>query len=526
MVSALGRFEVTYSTACVPYTLTVHKIGNFSPEPQYVYEGDLATTPERLDTTYTYTQPGTYTIYQIINNPPPGESTLDSLTVEFFEPVVPDFEYFYCDNTTIVINITDINYDFYTISTDSTIDTVSQDSHTEITLIQDTANEINIQGYIMDAFPNCGISVATITPAPVAYDFTLEDLHTTYICDNELALDLDFTANENTVYRISYFNESFSDVLFEGILDTGRLHFEPVSLPNPQASICIQVDALQPCTGQVIEGNRVCEDLPQNFTAIDLAYASYEGEDIRIFFENNENGIVSLEKRTEDFLIKRWDSLTTGFLDESISPIRRYDYTLIFIPSCGADTQRIELTPPFITAEQLKPNSYNISWSEGQEIIDTPPLLELSTYNVVDSSNVISVRDPSIPQRINLSYENGDRQAIVLEQVYSDLGLIIRSNPLIYDYEYIVHVPRAFTPNDDGLNDRLEVFGLPSEEFRMLIYNKWGELVYICESTEEFWDGGGKNQKTDHGVYTYYIEFENQEGEVYSQRGSFLLLKN
>ena len=523
--SALGRFEVSYGSGCDPYTINVQRTDPFNTlTPQYVYEGDLATTPEIPDTAYTYTQPGTFMIYQILNTPP-SEPNVDSLEVRIYETMPPNVNTYYCDEQTVVVDVTDTYYDFYTVTGPSSLDTVSSLSQTEVELIPSMENQISVQGYFTNAFPNCGVTTISITPRQLMYDFSLTSFNTTYICDDELAIDLEFSADTNTIYRINYFNADIEEVLYEGNLDTGALLFEPVPLQDPQSDICLRIDAVSLCSGQVIEGTESCNRLPNNFTAIDFAYTTYVGDDILLEFENNENGLISVEKRTEDFLINRWDSITTGFVDPGISPIRQYDYSLIFIPACGADTQRIELTPPRIDARRIKANSFDIFWERGVEILNTEPLVQLTVYNQEDSGEFITIRNPENPQRINLSFDNGDHQRIVMEQVYSDLGLIIRSNSIEKNYEYVVYVPRAFTPDGDGLNDRLEVYGLPSDEFRMNIYNKWGELIYTFTDRDDFWDGGGENQKKDHGVYTYYIEFENQAGEVYSQRGSFVLLK-
>lgn len=50
-------------------------------------------------------------------------------------------------------------------------------------------------------------------------------------------------------------------------------------------------------------------------------------------------------------------------------------------------------------------------------------------------------------------------------------------------------LPNAFTPNDDGDNDGFRCYGLNIEDFRMEIYNRWGELVFESNNLEEEWNG-------------------------------------
>ncbi|MFT5385026.1 MAG: gliding motility-associated-like protein, partial [Saprospiraceae bacterium] len=74
-----------------------------------------------------------------------------------------------------------------------------------------------------------------------------------------------------------------------------------------------------------------------------------------------------------------------------------------------------------------------------------------------------------------------------------------------------IGVPNAFTPNGDGLNDRLEVFlsrnmiegGIVS--FR--IFDRWGAQIYESNDSNESWDGTYRGKLMDVGVYLYFIEY-------------------
>ena len=57
------------------------------------------------------------------------------------------------------------------------------------------------------------------------------------------------------------------------------------------------------------------------------------------------------------------------------------------------------------------------------------------------------------------------------------------------------HIPNAFSPNGDNLNDVFSIVGENIEKAELSIYNRWGELIFKGES----WDG--KNCQS--GVYFY-----------------------
>ena len=77
-------------------------------------------------------------------------------------------------------------------------------------------------------------------------------------------------------------------------------------------------------------------------------------------------------------------------------------------------------------------------------------------------------------------------------------------------------VPNAFTPNRDGLNELFRVAGFTRyiSEFRMRIYNRWGELIFETDDIEGGWDGLNQRngQKSQTGVYLFTVDYVGLEG--------------
>jgi gliding motility-associated-like protein len=68
-------------------------------------------------------------------------------------------------------------------------------------------------------------------------------------------------------------------------------------------------------------------------------------------------------------------------------------------------------------------------------------------------------------------------------------------------------IPNSFTPNGDGLNDifRIETLDVLLE-YSMLIFNRWGQMIYESNEVTKGWDGKYKGKQLESGVYTYRIE--------------------
>ncbi len=95
-----------------------------------------------------------------------------------------------------------------------------------------------------------------------------------------------------------------------------------------------------------------------------------------------------------------------------------------------------------------------------------------------------------------------------------------------------VYVPSAFSPNDDGINDRLTVFASPEvklvDVFR--IYDRWGSLVFeavdFVPNDENFgWDGNFRGQTKSSAVFVWYAKVTKSNGRVEIFSGDVSLMR-
>lgn len=88
--------------------------------------------------------------------------------------------------------------------------------------------------------------------------------------------------------------------------------------------------------------------------------------------------------------------------------------------------------------------------------------------------------------------------------------------------------PNAFTPNNDGVNDRYVPVGNDVIDFSLHIYNSWGELVFTSGHMNESWDGSLKGKPAPDGVYIYeagYSGYKQKRLQSFYKRGNFTLLR-
>jgi len=88
-----------------------------------------------------------------------------------------------------------------------------------------------------------------------------------------------------------------------------------------------------------------------------------------------------------------------------------------------------------------------------------------------------------------------------------------------------LYVPNAFTPNDDGRNDLFMVKGTDLAKFYIVIYNRWGELMYESMDINQGWDGRFKGEFVQSGVYAYSIEAVGKDYRSYKKAGAVAVIR-
>ncbi len=69
-------------------------------------------------------------------------------------------------------------------------------------------------------------------------------------------------------------------------------------------------------------------------------------------------------------------------------------------------------------------------------------------------------------------------------------------------------VPNAFTPNHDGKNELFMPVAIGIQNFRMLIFDRWGNLIFETTDIMRGWDGAVMGNRCQEDVYIYKIDYE------------------
>ncbi|PIQ47696.1 MAG: hypothetical protein COW03_14060 [Cytophagales bacterium CG12_big_fil_rev_8_21_14_0_65_40_12] len=85
--------------------------------------------------------------------------------------------------------------------------------------------------------------------------------------------------------------------------------------------------------------------------------------------------------------------------------------------------------------------------------------------------------------------------------------------------------PNAFSPNGDGVNDTFKATQGRFVEFSMVIYNRWGVIIFSTTDPEIGWDGTTNGQEASPGAYVYQVNYTDANNRSYQRTGTLVLIR-
>jgi gliding motility-associated-like protein len=141
------------------------------------------------------------------------------------------------------------------------------------------------------------------------------------------------------------------------------------------------------------------------------------------------------------------------------------------------------------------PGSY--VWSPGEYL------------SCINCPNPVATPDQDITYTISFTDENGCN---------TDANVSIT-------YEAVIYIPNSFIPDGNGRNDLFGVFGGNISSMEMLLFDRWGELIYTLHSLDDRWDGTYEGNKCPDGVYTWKLIYTDTQFKKNELKGHVVLLR-
>ena len=154
----------------------------------------------------------------------------------------------------------------------------------------------------------------------------------------------------------------------------------------------------------------------------------------------------------------------------------------------------------------------------------TPYLLSARNFGITYLWNpFIGLSNPSI---------QNPTTTLKVEQVYTiritnNSGCLTHDTVLVRVFnDYGVYVPSGFSPDGDGVNDKLTPILIGIREVRSFrIYNRWGQLLYQTSNKNAGWNGTYKGKQQVSETYVWVLVVITEEGKTILKTGKSTLIR-
>jgi len=148
------------------------------------------------------------------------------------------------------------------------------------------------------------------------------------------------------------------------------------------------------------------------------------------------------------------------------------------------------------------------------------PLISLPADTILCEGLTMNLSTPVQPN-VNYKWNTGDTGCCIIAKTTGNY-ILSATNQCGSSYDstqlefikcnYCLFVPNAFSPNEDGRNDKFVILPVcVIEKYQISIYNRWGQLVFTSLNPSKSWDGFYKGKPADVGTYFYQIDATLQD---------------
>jgi gliding motility-associated-like protein len=186
-----------------------------------------------------------------------------------------------------------------------------------------------------------------------------------------------------------------------------------------------------------------------------------------------------------------------------------YDVSLMVYTINGCIDTLYQSLSDAITAYPVPAANFSIDPQTVDILNSNTTITDLSTGGI---SCVYSMSDGGSSSECNFPYEWTEAGIqSVTQTVTNEYGCINQATGEVIVSGFLFYAPTSFSPNGDGLND----FWIPQStgitDYKMEVYNRWGQLIFQTNNVNDAWTGNVING--DHfapnGVYYYKVSMKD-----------------
>jgi gliding motility-associated-like protein len=127
------------------------------------------------------------------------------------------------------------------------------------------------------------------------------------------------------------------------------------------------------------------------------------------------------------------------------------------------------------------------------------------------------------PGEYDITLERKTDKGCTQKMTYRSVAVAPAPQPISSDK--LVLLPNSFTPNGDGLNDKLEFYSNFIHDIHFVVFDRWGHAIYEGEGSNG-WDGRLVNgELAPQGMYVIQYDYRDLQGEPVNKVTSLNLMR-
>lgn len=248
--------------------------------------------------------------------------------------------------------------------------------------------------------------------------------------------------------------------------------------------------------------------------------------------EGGANNFIKVKEYTENF-----------YDDQNVEPDKQqYCYKVEYQDACGNSS---ESSPAFCSVflTSVQPNVLN--WTPF--VIPSPNTFPVDYYvETIDINGNTTTVDVTPDNKLNVKAQieiiledlNAQGKANFRIRAVQKVELNINGNLVSFPFDVYsniytfitpaqIYVPTAFSPNEDGSNDKFVAKGRFIVEYNLEVYDRWGNVIFESKDLETGWNGTANDGQTPAppGNYGFKIYGLDPAGQKFEKVGSVTLIR-
>ncbi len=205
----------------------------------------------------------------------------------------------------------------------------------------------------------------------------------------------------------------------------------------------------------------------------------------------------------------------------TVSPNATTTYTATVTDQCGSTasaTATITVNPRPLAAFTFAPNPPDLTVQ--------PTVFTDASVNATSWLWNFGNGNTSNSQNPSFEFTTGGSFPVVLIVTSADGCTDTTIAHLLFEDIYSLFIPSSFTPNGDEINPIFYAYGFGMNTFRMEIFTRWGESIFVSSDIMKGWNGLLQNgSPAPQGVYDFKVDVEFYNKKSQTVMGKVTLIR-